>query len=77
MVNGQFEINRWDGQALSNRRFLLRAPPRTALELQRACGSNAKGWKKISEVLDAAIDSTPATLPVDRREASRKLGQDS
>ncbi len=62
---------------LSSRRFLLRAPSRTVLELQRACGSNAKGWKKISEVLSAAEDATPARLPDVYREAIRKLAQDS
>jgi len=56
---------------LSKRRFLLRAPSRTALDLQRTCGSNATGWKKISEVLHAAIDATPAALPDNCREAIR------
>jgi hypothetical protein len=62
---------------LSSRRFLLRSPSRTVLEIQRACGSNAKGWKKFSKVLAAAEDATPARLPDIYREAIRKLAEDS
>src|SRR5260370_29664745 len=62
---------------LSRRRFLLRAPSRTVLELQPACGSNAKRWKNISEVLSAAEDATPASLPDVYRQGIRKLPQHS
>jgi hypothetical protein len=60
---------------LSENSFLLRAPAATAPALQEACASTSTGWRKIGEVLTAACDAVPASVPVQLRERFRKLSQ--
>jgi hypothetical protein len=58
---------------IANRPFLLRMPSTTVPELQRACASDLRGWRKIGEVLLAAEYAIPATVPVSMRQTIRKL----
>jgi hypothetical protein len=60
---------------LSENRFLLRTPALTVPVLQEACTSASTGWHKIGEVLTAACDAVPASIPVELREGFRKLWQ--
>jgi hypothetical protein len=60
-------------QRLSEQSFLLRAPALTVPALQRACSSTSTGWRKIGEVLTAACDAVPATVPGEFRERFRGL----
>jgi hypothetical protein len=58
---------------MANRPFLLRMPSITVPELQRACANETRGWRKIGEVLLAAEDAIPATVPETMRQTIRKL----
>jgi hypothetical protein len=58
---------------LSEHRFLLRAPVLTVPVLQGACASALTGWRKIGEVLTAACDVVPATVPSDFRQRFKGL----
>jgi hypothetical protein len=57
----------------SERRFRLRAPAVTVPTLLKACASASTGWRKIGEVLSAACDVVPATIPSEFRERFRDL----
>ena len=58
---------------LSENRFLLRAPTLTVPVLQEACASASTGWHKIGEVLTAACDVVPATVPSEFRQRFQEL----
>jgi hypothetical protein len=58
---------------LSEQRFLLRAPTVTAPPLQQACASTSTGWRKIGEVLVAACDAVPTSVPEEFRGKFRQL----
>ncbi len=58
---------------LSENSFLLRAPAVTVPALQQACASASTGWRKIGEVLTAACDAVPATVPGEFRQRFRDL----
>jgi hypothetical protein len=58
---------------LSEQRFLLRTPAVTVPGLLQACASTSSGWRKIGEVLNAACDVVPATVPKEFRERFRQL----
>ncbi|MGH9677450.1 MAG: hypothetical protein ACRD36_10145, partial [Candidatus Acidiferrum sp.] len=81
MANGLFVIteieylitNAW--QRLAERRFLLRAPAVTVPALQLACASVSTGWQKIGEVLTAACDAVPQSVPWEFRQRFRELKQ--
>ena len=60
-------------QRLSKQRFLLRAPAVTVPALLQACASPSTGWSKIGEVLTAACDVVPTTVPSEFRERFRDL----
>jgi hypothetical protein len=60
-------------QRLSEQRFLLRLPTVTVPALLQACASASKGWRKIGEVLIAACDAVPATVPSEFQERFREL----
>ena len=60
-------------QRLCGQSFLLRAPTVTVPALQRACASASTGWRKIGEVLTAACEAVPATVPEEFREKFREL----
>ena len=62
-------------QRLSAQSFLLRAPAVTVPALLQACASASTGWRKIGEVLTAACDAVPASVPVEFRERFGKLQQ--
>lgn len=53
--------------------FRLRNPRVTGPALIQACDSPSTGWKKIGEVLLAAADAIPATVPQDMLNAFRRL----
>jgi hypothetical protein len=53
--------------------FLLRMPMATVPALLRACESASTGWRKIGEVLVAACDVVPASIPEGFRERFRSL----
>jgi hypothetical protein len=61
---------------IANRPFLLRMPSTTVPELQRACASDLRGWRKIGEVLLAAEYAIPAMVPDTMRQTIRKLISD-
>jgi hypothetical protein len=61
---------------LCERPFLLRMPSRTLPELRKACTSSAVGWRKIGEILEAAADATPGTVPDTTRQSIRKMIND-
>jgi hypothetical protein len=58
---------------LSESRFLLHAPAITVPALLQACASVSSGWRKIGEVLTAACDAVPATVPSEFHERFREL----
>jgi hypothetical protein len=58
---------------LCKNRFLLRRPTRTVPVLEEACASDSTGWQKIGEVLTAACDVVPATIPSEFQETFREL----
>jgi hypothetical protein len=58
---------------LSENRFLLRAPVLTVPGLLNACASTSMGWHKIGEVLTAACDVVPATVPSVFRQRFQEL----
>jgi hypothetical protein len=58
---------------LSENGFLLRAPALTVPVLQKACASASTGWHKIGEVLTAACDVVPATVPNELRQRFKEL----
>jgi hypothetical protein len=82
MANGLFAIAEiehlitcaWRRLA-EEQRFLLRAPAVTVPPLQQACASASTGWRKIGEVLIAACDAVPASVPGEFRERFRELKQ--
>lgn len=62
-------------QRLSAQSFLLRAPAVTVPPLLHACAGASKGWRKIGEVLAAACDVVPGSVPAALRERFRALEQ--
>jgi len=60
---------------LSEKKFLLRSPLQTVPLLQEACASASTGWQKIGEVLTAACDVVPASVPNEFRKRFQKLKQ--
>jgi hypothetical protein len=58
---------------LCERRFLLRTPTRTVPVLEEACARDCTGWQKIGEVLTAACDAVPATVPSEFQQMFREL----
>jgi hypothetical protein len=56
--------------------FLLRTPSLAVPELRLACASTARGWRKVGEVLSAALHAVPATVPESMRETIRRLLSD-
>ena len=60
---------------LSVQSFLLRAPAVTVPALLQACASASTGWRKIGEVLAAACDVVPGSVPAALRERFRALQQ--
>jgi hypothetical protein len=58
---------------LSEKRFLLRSPMLTVPILQEACASASTGWHKIGEVLTAACDVVPASVPSEFRRRFQEL----
>ena len=58
---------------LSENGFLLRSPALTAPILQQACASPSTGWHKIGQVLTAACDVVPATVPSAFRQTFQEL----
>jgi hypothetical protein len=45
----------------------------TVPALLQACASASTGWRKVGEVLAAACDAVPATVPSEFRERFREL----
>jgi len=62
-------------QRLSAQSFLLRAPAVTVPALLQACASASTGWRKIGEVLAAACNVVPGSVPAALRERFRALEQ--
>jgi hypothetical protein len=60
---------------LARARFLLRTPALTGPALENACASAATGWAKIGEVLLAACDAVPSSVPRGFREGFERLRQ--
>jgi hypothetical protein len=58
---------------LAEQGFLLRAPAITVPALLQACASTSSGWRKVGEVLSAACDAVPATVPTEFRERFQKM----
>jgi hypothetical protein len=58
---------------LCKNKFLLRTPTRTVPVLEEACASHSTGWQKIGEVLTAACDVVPATVPSEYRQRFQEL----
>ena len=58
---------------LSENGFLLRSPRLTVPILQKACASSSTGWRKIGEVLPAACDVVPTTVPSEFRKRFQEL----
>jgi hypothetical protein len=58
---------------IADQPFLLRKPSTTVPDLRRACASNARGWRKIGEILLAAEHAIPATVPETMRQTIRRL----
>ena len=58
---------------MADRPFLLRTPTATVPALRQACSSPSEGWQKTGEVLTAACDVVPATVPTEMRNKFRDL----
>jgi hypothetical protein len=60
-------------QRFAEHSFLLRSPALTVPPLRQACASTSTGWHKIGEVLIAACDAVPATVPQEFRRRFSEL----
>jgi tetratricopeptide (TPR) repeat protein len=58
---------------ICNQAFLLRAPATTIPALRQACVSPSTGWRKIGEVLVAASNAVPGTVPPDMLDRFQRL----